>query len=58
MDQIAELGILKRLATVEEISEWIYFMLVVNTIVTGQIIACDSELMGAFKFIKYPGWND
>lgn len=58
MDQIAELGILKRLATVEEISEWIYFMLVVNRIVTGQIIACDSELMGAFKFIKYPGWDD
>lgn len=58
MDQIAELGILKRLATVEEIAEWIYFMLVINTIVTGQLIACDSELMGAFKFIRYPGWND
>lgn len=58
MDQIANLSILKRLATVEEIAEWIYFVLVVNTIVTGQIIDVDGELMGAFKFVPYKGWND
>lgn len=58
MDQIANLSILKRLTTVEEISEWIYFLTVVNTVVTGQIIACDGELQGAYKFIPYPGWND
>ena len=58
MDQIANLSILKRLATVEEIAEWCYFVLVVNTIVTGQIIDVDGELMGAFRFGPYPGWND
>lgn len=58
MDQIANLSILKRLATVEEIAEWIYFVLVVNTIVTGQVIDVDGELMGAFKFVPYKGWND
>lgn len=58
MDQIANLSILKKLATVEEIAEWIYFVLVVNTIVTGQIIDVDGELMGAFRFVPYKGWND
>lgn len=58
MDEIANLSILKKLATVEEIAEWIYFLLVKNTVMTGQIINIDGELMGAFKFIPYPGWND
>lgn len=58
MEQIADLSILKRLATVEEIAEWIYFLTVVNTVATGQIINIDGELMGAFKFVPYPGWND
>lgn len=58
MDQITELSILKRLATVEEIAEWIYFLLVVNTLVTGQIIDVDGELLGTFKFVEYPGWDD
>ena len=58
MDNIAELSILKKLATVEEIAEWCYFLLVVNTVMTGQILCIDGELMGAYKFIPYPGWND
>jgi NAD(P)-dependent dehydrogenase (short-subunit alcohol dehydrogenase family) len=58
MEEIANLSILKKLATVEEIAEWIYFLLVKNTVMTGQIINIDGELMGAFKFIPYPGWND
>ena len=58
MDQIADLSILKRLSTVEEIAEWIYFLTVINTVVTGQIIACDGELTGAYEFIPYPGWDD
>ena len=58
MDEIASLSVLKKLATVEEIAEWIYFLLVKNTVMTGQIISIDGELTGAFKFIPYPGWND
>ena len=58
MEEIANLSILKKLVTVEEIAEWIYFLLVKNTVMTGQIINIDGELMGAFKFIPYPGWND
>ena len=58
MEEIANLSILKKLATVEEIAEWIFFLLVKNTVMTGQIINIDGELMGAFKFIPYPGWND
>ena len=58
MDQIAELSVLKRISTVQEIAEWIYFLLVINTCVTGQIICADGELIGAYKFIKYPGWDD
>ena len=58
MEEIANLSILKRLATVGEIAEWIYFLLVKNTVMTGQIINIDGELMGAYKFIPYPGWND
>ena len=58
MDQIADLSVLKKLATVEEIAEWVYFLLVKNTVMTGQIINIDGELIGAYKFIPYPGWND
>ncbi len=58
MEQIANLSSLKRLTTVEEIAEWIYFITVINTCVTGQIIDIDGELTGAWKFIPYPGWND
>lgn len=58
MEEIANLSILKKLATVEEIAEWIFFLLVTNTVMTGQIINIDGELMGAYKFIPYPGWND
>ena len=57
MEEIANLSILKKLATVEEIAEWIFFLLVKNTVMTGQILNIDGELMGAFKFIPYPGWN-
>ena len=58
MDEIASLSVLKKLATVEEIAEWIFFLLVKNTVMTGQIISIDGELTGAYKFIEYPGWND
>lgn len=58
MDEIANLSILKRLATVEEIAEWVYFLLVKNTVMTGQILSIDGELIGAYKFIPYPGWDD
>ena len=58
MEEIANLSILKKLATVEEIAEWIFFLLVKNTVMTGQIINIDGELMGAYKFIPYPGWDD
>ena len=58
MDKIAELSVLKRLATVEEISEWIFFLLVKNTVMTGQILNIDGELIGAYKFYPYPGWDD
>lgn len=58
MDNIAALSVLKKLATVEEIAEWIYFLAVVNTVMTGQILCIDGELTGAYKFIKYPGWDD
>lgn len=58
MDDIASLSVLKKLATVEEIAEWIYFLAVVNTVMTGQILCIDGELTGAYKFIKYPGWDD
>ena len=57
MEQIRNLSILKRLATVEEISEWIYFLLVINKCVTGEIINIDGELSN-YSFIKYPGWNE
>lgn len=58
METIANLSVLKRLATVEEIAEWCYFLLAVNTVMTGQILSIDGELIGAYKFIPYPGWND
>ena len=58
MEEIANLSILQKLTTVEEIAEWIFFLLVKNTVMTGQIINIDGELMGAYKFIPYPGWND
>lgn len=57
METIKNLSVLKKLATVEEIAEWIYFLLVKNTVMTGQILSIDGELIGAYKFIKYPGWN-
>lgn len=57
MDSIKELSILDRLATVEEIAEWIYFLLVKNTVMTGQILNIDGELCN-WNFIEYPGWND
>ena len=58
LDRIKDLSVLKRLATTPEIAEWIYFLLVVNTIMTGQILSIDGELIGAYKFIKYKGWDD
>lgn len=58
MDKIAELSVLKRLATVENIAEWIYFVTVINNCMTGQIMDIDGELIGAYQFVKYPGWND
>lgn len=58
MEDIKNLSVLKKLATVEEIAEWIYFLAAVNTVMTGQILSIDGELVGAFKFIEYPGWND
>lgn len=58
METIQNLSVLKKLATVEEIAEWVYFLLVKNTVMTGQILSIDGELIGAYKFIKYPGWDD
>lgn len=57
MDSIADLSILKKLATVEQIAEWIYFLAVINQVMTGEILHIDGELMGCYKFIKYPGWD-
>lgn len=57
MDKIKDLSILKRLTTVEEIAEWIYFLLVKNTCMTGQILNIDGELSN-WNFIEYPGWDD
>lgn len=57
LDQIKNLSVLKRLTTVEQIAKWIYFLTVVNDSMTGQILSIDGELIGAYKFIKYPGWN-
>lgn len=57
MEQIRQLSILKRLATVEEIAEWVYFFTAVNTCVTGEIIRIDGELSN-YSFVKYPGWDD
>lgn len=58
MEQIKNLSVLKKLATVKDISEWIYFVSVINTVMTGQILNIDGELTGAWKFIKYKGWDD
>ena len=58
METIKNLSVLKKLATVEEIAEWIFFLLVKNTVMTGQILSVDGELIGAYKFIKYPGWDN
>lgn len=58
MEEIKNLSVLKKLATVEEIAEWVYFLLVKNTVMTGQILSIDGELIGAYKFIEYPGWDD
>lgn len=58
LDDIAKLSILKKLTTVDQIAEWIYFLTVVNNSMTGQILSIDGELIGAYKFIKYPGWDE
>lgn len=58
MEAIKNLSVLKKLATVRDIAEWIYFVLVENTVMTGQILSIDGELTGAWKFIKYKGWDD
>lgn len=57
MEAIKNLSVLKKLATVRDIAEWIYFVLVINTVMTGQILNIDGELTGAWKFIKYEGWD-
>lgn len=57
MEEIKNLSVLKKLSTVNEIAEWIYFLLVKNTVMTGQILSIDGELIGAYKFIPYPGWD-
>lgn len=57
MEEIKNLSILKKLSTVTEIAEWVYFLLVKNTVMTGQILSIDGELMGCYKFIPYPGWD-
>lgn len=58
MRKLGELSILKRITTVEEIAEWVYFLLVKNTCMTGQTVMIDGELLGAYQFLKYPGWDD
>ncbi len=58
LDRIKDLSVLKKLATTPEIAEWIFFLLVVNKIMTGQILSVDGELIGAYRFIKYKGWDD
>ena len=58
MEAIKNLSVLKKLATVKDIAEWIYFVLVKNTVMTGQILNIDGELTGAWKFIKYKGWDN
>ena len=58
LEEIADLSILKKLTTVEQIAEWVYFLTAVNTSMTGQILSIDGELIGAYKFIKYPGWDE
>lgn len=56
-NKIADLSILKRLVRASEIADWIYFLAVVNTCATSQIISIDGEQQGAYNFIKYPGWE-
>ena len=58
MEAIKDLSVLKKLTTVRDAAEWIYFVLVNNTVMTGQILSIDGELTGAWKFIKYEGWDD
>ena len=57
MQQIADLSITGKLSTVEDVAEWIYFVLTKNKIMTGEIIKLDGELMNCYKFIPYPGWD-
>lgn len=57
MEAITNLSVLKKLTTVRDAAEWIYFVLVKNTVMTGQILSIDGELTGAWKFIKYEGWD-
>ena len=58
IESIQELNILKKLPTNRDIAEWIYFILVENKVMTGQILSIDGELMGAYEYIPYDGWND
>lgn len=55
---IQELNILKKLPTVRDVAEWIYFILVKNTVMTGQVLSIDGELMGAYHYISYKGWDN
>ena len=57
LEEIKNLSVLKQLTTVTQIAQWIYFLLVTNNSMTGQILSIDGELTGAYKFIKYPGWD-
>ena len=57
LENIRELNVLKKLPTNRDVAEWIYFVLVKNTVMTGQILSIDGELTGAWKFIKYEGWD-
>lgn len=49
--QIMELTLLKRWATAQEISEWIYFVGVTNRFMTGQSLLIDGGEAGRTQFI-------
>ena len=57
IESIQELNILKKLPTNRDVAEWIYFILIENTVMTGQILSIDGELMGAYQYIDYEGWH-
>jgi len=58
IESIRELNVLKKLPTNRDVAEWIYFILVKNTVMTGQILSVDGELTGAYRYISYNGWDD